>query len=79
MRTIIEFRNGEQFCGVLELNNSALLNNGKATLTIAEDIAQSVMKHFEDSKVYADIYHQEIGTDVLDFVYRTQKDLDISK
>ena len=79
MRTIIEFRNGEQFCGVLELNNSALLNNGNATLTIAEDVAQSVMKYFEDKNVYADVYHQDNDTDVLDFVYRTQKDLDISK
>lgn len=74
MRTIIEFRNGTQFCGVLELNNSALPNNGKARLTIAEDIAQSVMKHFEDKKVYADIYTQDEIDDVLNFVYRTNKD-----
>lgn len=74
MRTIIEFRNGEQFCGVLELNNSALLNNGKAKLTIAEDIAQAVMKHFEDGKVYADIYTQDDIDDVLNFECEIYKD-----
>lgn len=72
-KTLIEFRNAEQFCGVLELNETAFPNGELDDIVCLESIAQAVMGLMGVDKPYADVYKQKDDDIVLSYMFRTHK------
>ena len=69
MKTLIEFRNGEQYLGHLEVNN-VVFPNGIADIISVENLAKSVMEKMDAKKPYADVYEQKEDDIVMRFRFR---------